>query len=326
MKIALMMNDRGRPVLDYFAPFLAPEGWQNWQGHEFTLNPEAGVYDGVVCLQAVQPLDRPYSLHCPPTRSLLIVKEPPDILFLPVNYTRQFHAVLAQDPRIICAKKIHDEPAHTWFAEVPRNDEAFSIQPKTRTLSAIVSAKTDTRGHRIRLEFMRRLKNHFGERLDWFGRGIQDLGARKDDGLASYKYHIVLENGCWPGYWTEKLADAYVTNCHPFYWGCPNVHRFFPAESLTRIDIQDPAGSIAKIESAIAAETWEKRLPLTKAARELVWNKYHPFETIVRILSRLPKTPPRELTFLPHDSHSYSFRDRALNRYWRWRNKAKLVI
>jgi len=64
---------------------------------------------------------------------------------------------------------------------------------KTKEISVFCSNQLMTHEHRARFRFVSALKDHFGDRLDWFGNGINPL-SQKWDGLAPYKYTIVLEN------------------------------------------------------------------------------------------------------------------------------------
>jgi len=80
------------------------------------------------------------------------------------------------------------------------------------------------------------VKDYFGERIDIFGRGINEI-EDKWDALDRYKYHIALENSVVEDYWTEKLSDAYLAGCYPIYYGCPNIEKYFDISSLARINI-----------------------------------------------------------------------------------------
>ena len=121
----------------------------------------------------------------------------------------QFSAVIAQECSIRTTTLFLSHSAHHWFVEVPVHaEEQIRSFPKLKRLSAVCSNKADTAGHRLRLRFLRKLKDVLGDDFDWFGRGVRDLGHRRLDGLANYHYHLALENGRVPHYWTEKLADA----------------------------------------------------------------------------------------------------------------------
>lgn len=306
-------GDRTCPF-DYFKPFLTPNGDACLAGYRFILNPTEGHFDGVVVPQSVGALSRTYKLNVPPTKTLLVFMEPPNILTLPDAYTMQFEAVLSQSKSVRAKKSLISHSAHHWFVEVPYNRLLTGQPPKTKLLSAVISNKSDTPTHRQRFEFMQQIKAHFGDRLDWRGRGVADTGNNKLVGLEDYKYHIVIENGQWDHYWSEKLADSYAANCFPFYWGAGNVGDYFPASSMEKIDIFNVGKSIAVIENAIRNETFEKAQPALQQSRELLVSKYHPYRVYARILESLPQSAPSNVVIKPQNEFRYSVRQRLYSR------------
>lgn len=314
--IALLMPEAGDQIcpFSYFKPFLTPAGDSCLDGYRFVLNPSEGSFDGVVVPQSVGPLSRSYKLNVPPTKTLLVFLEPPNILMLPDAYTMQFSAVLSQSKSVKAKRKLLGHSAHHWFVEIPYGDVLAKQPPKTKLISAVISNKSDTPTHRQRFKFMQQMKAHFGDRLDWRGRGVSDTGSNKLVGLADYRYHIVIENGQWDHYWTEKLADSYAANCFPFYWGARNVSDYFPESSMKRIDIFDVGKSISVIEDTILSGGFEKAQPALQQARELLISKYHPYRVYARILESLPPSPPINLVIRPHNEFRYSARQRVYSR------------
>ena len=133
---------------------------------------------------------------------------------------------------------------------------------KSAMCSLIASAKRDSAGHQLR----HRIVDH----IRATGRDVAVMGGgyapfeRKADGLAPYRYSVVIENVREPDYFSEKLIDALLCLTVPIYWGCPNVHDYF-----------DTAGMVicrnaAEIEAALATMSeadYAARLPALKAAR-----------------------------------------------------------
>ena len=66
---------------------------------------------------------------------------------------------------------------------------------------------------------------------DVIGRGYNSF-EKKSDGLAPYRYSIVIENVRESSYFTEKLIDAFLTETVPIYWGAPNIGEFFYTEGM----------------------------------------------------------------------------------------------
>ena len=325
MRIAFLIPDEYVPALDYFRPFLTPDGTANWGDTQFTINPQDGEFDGIVVFQSVNALSRRYKLVCPSNRTLLAVAEPPDIAWMPSGYIEQFHKVLCQDHRISRSRRILSHSGHHWFVEVPFMMAEQNLYPqKSKLLSAVVSNKTTTRGHRARLAFLQALKARFGDDFDWYGRGVRELGSQKLEGLERYKYHLVLENGSWPHYWTEKLADAYMANCMPIYWGAPNISEYFSPSSMISINVDRIPESIDRIEAAISRNAYcGAQTALAQARRKLLFD-YHPYQAYLRILQRQPAGSRVMITIKPHSEFRFAFKDKIVGRVWRFQNRKLL--
>jgi hypothetical protein len=147
---------------------------------------------------------------------------------------------------------------------------------KTKTMSVVISDKTTTKGHRKRLEFVRRLEKQFGNEIDVFISGKVVLEDKKD-AIEKYRYHIAIENSVCNDYWTEKLADAYLELTYPIYYGCPNLESYFPRESFTSIDVNNFEASARTIGSLLKNDVYDERLRALRVAKELVLDKYNLF-------------------------------------------------
>jgi len=106
----------------------------------------------------------------------------------------------------------------------------------------------------------------------------------KQERLNHYKYTLVIENTWDIGWFTEKLWDAILCECLPFYWGCPNLEKFIPAESFIRLPIENIPQSLEIIKSSITNKEWEKRIGAIKEAKNLLLNKYDLINTLKRVL------------------------------------------
>jgi hypothetical protein len=169
------------------------------------------------------------------------------------------------------------------FAASERDRSYFSgltHLPKTKQLSVFCSAQAWTDDHKMRLKFVKALKKHFGDTLDWFGNGIRPLD-QKWDGIAPYKYHLVLENQSRFDVITEKLYDAFLGLAYPIYYGAPNVGDYFDPSAIATINILDLHGSIKKIEQILAADPYQAALPALVESKNRVLTKYNLFERIV---------------------------------------------
>ena len=127
---------------------------------------------------------------------------------------------------------------------------------KTAMCSLIASAKRDSEGHKLRhatVDWVRQT----GQDVEVMGRGYTPFEA-KAEGLAPYRYSIVIENVRETNYFSEKLMDAVLCNTVPIYWGCPNLERFMNPEGI----IQCASGAdIRRAVAAMSVQDFEARLP-----------------------------------------------------------------
>ncbi|MFH1146362.1 MAG: glycosyltransferase family 10 [Pseudomonadota bacterium] len=180
-------------------------------------------------------------------------------------------------------KYVTSHPAIPWHVNRSYDQLVFcNVPPKTRMISWIVGNASDLAGHRKRLSFLRFIQHNFSG-IDLLGRAVKYVDD-KWDGLASYRYSLAVENSSSPDYWTEKVADCFLTWTVPFYYGCTNLEQYFPQDSFIRIDIDRPETSLALIKSMALTEDWERRLPALDEARRLVLNKYQMFPHIAGLI------------------------------------------
>ena len=104
------------------------------------------------------------------------------------------------------------------------------VVDKTRMTSLIASAKRDLEGHKLRHQIVDHVRAA-GLDVDVMGRGYKPF-ERKQDGLAPYRYSVVIENIREPDYFTEKIVDAALCETVPIYWGCPNIDTYFNPKGM----------------------------------------------------------------------------------------------
>lgn len=173
--------------------------------------------------------------------------------------------------------------------------QALDVIPKTKVISVFCSTQAVTANHRMRLRFVELLASHFGERLDWFGNGLTRIDA-KWDGLAPYRYTVVLENQSTPYVITERLSDAFLSLTFPIYWGAPNVGMYFPRNSFTPVDIRDPFEAIAIIEDVLEEDPYPERLKSIREARDVVLKDFNFVNRMAQIATFVSRnsTPSRQ--------------------------------
>lgn len=153
---------------------------------------------------------------------------------------------------------------------------------KTKKLSVFCSKQAMLPSHRLRIRFVEILKSHFGDEIDWFGNGVNSV-AEKWDGLADYKFSIVLENQSRYNVITEKIYDPFLSLTYPIYWGAPNLSDYFDSQSFSVIDIEDAKGSIRKIEQILNDVKYEEVLPKLIESKDRVLNEHHFLKRMIRI-------------------------------------------
>lgn len=321
--MASPLADTNRPIrikfMGKFKPGRDGEGWLRmfpgrqpvWGNCQFTFDRHCRDYDWLVVYDEMpsaagerHPLWEE-ELACPPEHTLLITVEPSTIKVYGSAYLRQFRWLLSTQELWATGPhpgRLLEQPALIWFYadSSPRGDYDTLLRHipvnKARDLSTVCSSKRQGHTlHRLRYDFTHAIKERLPE-LDIFGRGIRPL-ADKADALDSYRYHLAIENFAGRHHWTEKLADAFLGACLPFYYGCPNVGDYFPAESYIPIDIHDVEGSAEIIQRSIRDKAYEQRLPAILESRRLVLENYGPIATISRIVNQhhnteCPVAPP----------------------------------
>ncbi len=246
-----------------------------------------------------------------PENTILMTSEPRSIVNFPKKYCNQFaHVYSCQDT--LKHKSVTFGPAAlSWFIGLKWKKGKVShsisyddlknrpLPPKNKLISVITSNKGFTRGHQDRIKFVSRLKQHYGDKIDVFGRGINSF-EDKWDILAPYKYHIALENSSSKFYWTEKISDCFLTGTFPIYYGCTNIQDYFPEKSFKTIDIYNWKKAIQTIDSILEHDIYEERMDALESSKELVLEDYNLFTIISRLCDTLdPSRPKREITLKP---------------------------
>jgi len=282
-----------------------PQASGIWGNCQFFVNQEIDECDVWVVYNSLKQKE---TVRCSADNIILITTEPPSVEQYRPEFLDQFSKIITchRDLQSKHAQVVYRQqglPWHVGKTQVGRKDYQFSSRydydelksmksfHKTKEISVITSNKQLTEGHKQRIQFVEKLKQHFGDRLDVFGRGIRDVDD-KWDAIGEYKYHIVIENSSFPDYWTEKLSDTYLAGTYPLYYGCPNIADYFSKEAVTPIDIHDAQQSIRKIEDCINGEKYETAMSEIVQARELVLDKYNLFPMIEAFVQDHVKNQP----------------------------------
>ncbi|WP_372887393.1 glycosyltransferase family 10 domain-containing protein [Shimia sp.] len=134
---------------------------------------------------------------------------------------------------------------------------------KRRMTSLIASSKRDLEGHVLRHQTVEWAAGN-GIELDVMGRGYRPF-ERKSDGLAPYRFSVVIENVREANYFTEKLVDCILCDTVPIYWGCPNPDRFFDTRGMI---LCDTAEDVRAAVAGASEGRYRDLLPALRGAKE----------------------------------------------------------
>lgn len=289
-----------------------------WCDYQFFVNDdtckEADFW--VVCYQKL--LGKSEYCKVAPENTIFFTWEPDSTYHYSRGFLNQFGKVVSCQKHLKHRNVVHDQPGLAWYmgkiinpdktACFVRNweDIHYAKPEKTKLLSVICSNKCYTRGHRDRIDFVMKLKRHYGDQLDIFGSGFNDF-VDKWDAIAPYKYHICIENCAQPFYWSEKLADTFLGNAFPFYYGCTNLDDFFSKDAYRLIDIRHPEDAIKIIDDAIASDLAKKNSDAVYEAKEKVMTDYNFFGLIVKHIQDMDINAPKEDMVIKEDLAFFDF-------------------
>ena len=251
--------------------------------------------------------------HVAPENTILLTTEPRSVLVYPQRYIDQFGLVVTCQEQMRHPNMRFGPAILPWFVGYKPDGKGGYIYfkdydilklpsdpaEKTKLLSVITSNKAFTRGHVDRIKFVEKLKEHFGNQIDIFGRGFHSF-EDKWDVLRPYKYHIAIENSSQPYYWTEKISDCYLTETFPFYYGCTNIGDYFPEEAYMPIDIRQPEKAIAAIETTMNSHRYEHSLSFLEECKQRILGEYNMFEYVAHLCDQMnPDAPKQKVTIHP---------------------------
>lgn len=240
-----------------------------WGGFTFT---EEAVDECDFLVILDQPAEQ-IKTHVPPNRIIHIALEPPNEI---AGY-RQF----GNKKAAVRFGQVNDKQisfshgALPWHVNVNydtlRNTSWQDLQ-KTDEIVWVTSNLHASSGHFLRMQTVAQLRNSF---VKIYGRGIQPI-EDKYAVFKSAKYVIAFENYAHKGYWTEKIADAYLSYCLPIYFGATDIDRYFHPLSYVKLNPHSKT-LLADLEAVISKDLWKERLPYIIEARNAILEKHQLF-------------------------------------------------
>lgn len=196
-----------------------------------------------------------------------------------------------------CFKEFHHEEGNSWMPQTwwvgLSYDELKDLKKvKTKDLSIINSGKNFSEGHKKRMDIINKIAKKYPQDVDIWGSITVGKENKlpfktklppkdKKEGLLPYRYHLSVENGSTPFYFSEKIVDPLLCWSMPIYWGCKNIDKFLPKGSYIQIDI-NKNGVEDEIVSISKSNLLEENIDAISEARELILNKYNLWSTIDR--------------------------------------------
>jgi hypothetical protein len=112
----------------------------------------------------------------------------------------------------------------------PRPPLEQVLRRKTGFCASVIS---NLKGDPARFRIVELLNGY--KRVDNGGRMLNNIGgpvANKYEFQSHYKFAVAFESASTPGYATEKIADAFVSNAIPIYWGDPEISKDFNPDAF----------------------------------------------------------------------------------------------
>ena len=199
----------------------------------------------------------------------------------------------------IFAKQCHSDgdgwmPQTWWLSYTYDYLSKLKYSVKENNLSIIDSGRLQLSGHVFRFEAISQILKTIKDVhvYGYITRGRENTGIyktslpfrSKEKAFLDYKYSFVMENGRTPFYFSEKIIDPILCWTTPIYWGCSNIHKYFPKGSYVEVkDLNLSLGDTVK--AIIDSGVHEDNVDALAEARDLILNKYNLIPTIKKLIN-----------------------------------------
>lgn len=254
-----------------------------WDGNKFEIMNDVKECDYWVVHEGISEIETAY---CSKKNCIIIIGEEKSKKDYSPKYLGQFGAVITTRNDLVHPNIIQWHYICPWH--ILKSYDILTTSTailKQNNLSTVCSSETAVDGHKKRYAFINKMIGHFKDKIHIYGRGFNYI-KDKYDGLSPYKYSIAIEHSVHHNYWTEKIIDCYLSLTMPVYYGCPEIHDYFPKESMILIDIDDYKKSILTIEKAIDENYYERYYDYIVHSKNLILNKYQIFPALLQILKQ----------------------------------------
>ncbi|MEQ9260514.1 MAG: hypothetical protein RIG84_15615 [Roseovarius sp.] len=181
---------------------------------------------------------------------------------------RRFHRVLSYDEALLARlpNGVFFPYGSTWVPGWRDLDLT-----KSAMCSLIASSKRSQEGHQLRHGIAEAARRE-GLDVAVMGQGYRPFGE-KSEGLAPFRYSVVIENVRERNCFTEKLIDALLCRTVPIYWGCPNIGDFMDPSGMilceTEAEIRAALRTMSEADYAARLPGLEAALPMAEAYSDI---------------------------------------------------------
>lgn len=249
-------------------------------------------WDMVIVFEAII---APKTIKCKKGGLVFIGGEPPMVSVYTTSFLNQFDIIFTAHPKIKNFKNIiRQQYFNDWHFGFDYSNKKhkhtfeeiveMKIPNKTKNISIITSSLAVIPFHLKRLDFITKIKQTFGNEIDYYGRGFNFVND-KADAILPYRFHICIENTSINDLWTEKFADPLLGYSIPIYIGCANMDEYFPKDSFYYLNINDIDGAVTLLNKILAepVKCYNEKLGELLQARNLLVNNYNIYPTLVNL-------------------------------------------
>ena len=305
MKTIQFLTHNYHPITENYLKGFTPKSSGIIDDYKLVFNQKVAECDYLVVFDHLPADIMP--VKCSVKNTILILGEGKETSHYSVSFKNQFsHVITCQKDLEVKGIKFVHALGLAWFPLRTYDElKKTSFVEKTKDIVIIISNRTETELHRKRIDFCLKLKEYFGDKIDFFGRGFHEFHD-KWDVLAPYKYAITIENAVEDHWITEKLTDCFVTHTYPFYYGCPNVGEYYDANSYSLIDIDNFEKTCNHINDVLNDSThYQHHLDSVIQSKNAYMDKYLLFPMVVSYIENHLKNqvslPKEKLNFRQND-------------------------
>lgn len=279
--------------------------WKKFNESFVFTSDESEDYDWVIVLHH-SGLTEDFYAKVPRTRCVYISMEPTEALCgISEKFAAQFGVVVSADPDIKHENLIKFN-GHSWWVglSMSRTKSGHLLRydgtkdykyfasnnfgDKLNKISVIASSNPHLPGHFLRDKLIKSItESSLSDCVDVYGKGYLSFDD-KIAAIAPYKYHLVIENVSQANYWSEKIADPFLCQAMPIYFGCGNIDEYFPFGSLVHLKSLEPDYVLGVLGDVVFGCEDDLRKSSLDVAKKRVLDDYNLFTLIANICEGAP--------------------------------------